>query len=47
MPSGGKAEIENVTGLLIFYALNFSSATRGRSSNVNTLLASMATWSKK
>ena len=42
-PSGGKAEIENVTEKELFHVFNFSSATRGRFSNVDTLLASMTT----
>ncbi len=42
-----RGEIENVIALEIFYVVNFSSATRGRFSNVRTFLASLATWSKK
>ncbi len=47
VPSGGTAEIENVTAWAIFYVFNFSSATRERFSNVYTFLASLAIWSKK
>ena len=42
-----RAEIENIEkNNAISYIFNFSSATRGRVSNVNTLLQSLATWSK-
>ena len=43
MTSGGKAENENVQNPVYFDIFNFSSATRGHFSNVNTLLLSMAT----
>ncbi len=38
--------MENITEWSIFYVFNFSSATRGLSSNVSTILASIATWLK-
>ncbi len=44
---GGRAEIENIKNRPFCDIFNFSSATRGHFSNVDTLLASMATWSKK
>ncbi len=47
VPSGGRAESENIEKRPYCDILNLSSATRGRIPNVNTLLASMATSSKK
>ncbi len=45
-PSGGRAEIEYIKNSPFCDIFNFSSATRGLYTNVGTLLASMATWSK-
>ncbi len=43
--SGVRAEIQNMLHFANSAILNFSSVTRGHYENVNTLLASLVTWS--
>ncbi len=47
MSTGSRAEIQNVQNLENPAILNFSSAIRGHLENVNILLTSLITWSKK
>ena len=47
-PSGGRAEIENVTAWAIFYFFGFQLCQqRALNANVYSFSASLATWSKK
>ena len=47
MTFSGRAENQNIKTTAISAILIFNSATGGHFSNVNTVLTSLATWSKK